>query len=122
METFVAGDLRIEPRDDAPRGVIQLFWSGKSNAANPAQLLGPYFGAVLDEAAGLGRGLEMRFERLGFFNSSTITAVIHAIQNARARGVRLTIVYDPATKAQKLSFEALRGFVKNDELVPVRAA
>jgi hypothetical protein len=56
-------------------------------------------------------GLELHFEELDYFNSSTITSLIQLIQEARAKGIPLTYVYDPALRWQKLSFDALRVFV-----------
>ena len=68
-------------------------------------------------AAGTRRvPVELHFEKLDHFNSSTITSIIQLIQDSRARGIKLIIVYDQALKWQKLSFDALRVFAKDDLL------
>ncbi|MCC7381117.1 MAG: hypothetical protein IT384_04770 [Deltaproteobacteria bacterium] len=121
MQNLVADDLTIE-LDRSTEGVIRLDWIGKSNARQPSQILGPFFDSVADQAAQSQSMIEMHFERMEHFNSSTITAVIRFIQHLRAQGVRLKIVFDGALKWQKLSFEALRIFEKPDGLLAFQAA
>ena len=79
-----------------------------------------FFGEALDRATALGAAMEMRFHALEHFNSSTITAVIELIQEARARNVRLVIAYDGAVKWQRLSFDAMRVFNRGDALLELR--
>jgi hypothetical protein len=112
-----AGDLQI--REETADGPITLVWLGKSAERYPHEKLAPYFAKVLADAMKRQLGVEMRFERLGHFNSSTITTIIQFIQDARAGGVKLVLVYDPALKWQKLSFDAMRVFAK-DSLLEVR--
>src|SRR5262245_33217380 len=121
MEALVAGDLRIEPGDAAPAGGYCLIWRGKSTDRNPGQVLLPYFTSVLGHAQRAGQPLEMHFQLLDHFNSSTITAIIQVIQEARSRGVKLVIVFNQALKWQKLSFDALRVLVKGDGLLELRS-
>ncbi len=122
MEHLRAGDLFIEV-PEAPGGApLQLIWHGKSNERHPATILGPFFTRALSEAKGLGVPIEMHFQGLDHFNSSTITSVIQLIQDARAGGVRLVIAYNADLKWQKLSFEALRVFTRGDDLLELRAS
>jgi hypothetical protein len=115
MEPFASGELTIQPSRDP--GGVRLDWRGKSSARDPRSILAPYFETAFDAAAAdAGARLEMHFEDLEHFNSSTISALIAAIQVARARGVRLALVYRAALKWQRLSFEALRVFVRDDAL------
>jgi hypothetical protein len=120
MDNLSAGDLTIEAREDADQPLV-LVWRGKSDDRYPGRVLGPYFAQVLDRAAARGGGIEMRFDKLGHFNSSTIATVIRFIQDARQRGVPLVLVYDQQLKWQKLSFDALRVFAK-DALFELRAS
>ena len=55
-------------------------------------------------------------------NSSTITAIIQIIQEARVRPSRLVIVFDATKNWQKLSFEALAVFVKGDGVLELVGA
>jgi hypothetical protein len=121
MQSLIVGDLRIEAMEDGVVPALQLLWKGKSNSRQPSELLGPYFRDVLSTASARGLQLELHFEKLEHFNSSTITSIIKLIQDARARTVKLVLVYDPALKWQKLSFDALRVFAK-DDLFELRAA
>jgi hypothetical protein len=115
-----AGSLVIDVEDrgaDGPRVV----WQGKSSDRHPETVLEPFFATLVEECAARGVSMEMRFERLHHFNSSTIGYLIKLIQDMRARTVPLVIYFDHALLWQKLSFEALRVFSK-DKLLQIRGA
>ncbi len=120
MQSLIVGDLRIEALEDGVYPALQLLWKGKSNIRHPSELLGPYFRDVLAAACERKVALELHFERLEHFNSSTITSIIKLIQDARSRAVKLVLIYDPQLKWQKLSFDALRVFAK-DGVLELRA-
>lgn len=97
MNDFVAGDLTLAvnaTRSDA----IELSWLGRSNDRNPDKLLTPYWNATLVEAAERNVPIELHFQKLQHFNSSTITVIIQFIQEARRRGAHLVVFYDQALK------------------------
>jgi hypothetical protein len=121
MQSLIIGDLRIEALEHGVPPAVQLLWKGKSNERHPSDSLGPYFREVLATASSRKLPIELHFEKLEHFNSSTITSIIQLIQDSRARGIKLVLVYDHALKWQKLSFDALRVFAK-DELLELRAA
>lgn len=115
MEHLKADDLTIEATQ-AEGGPLTLTWKGKSDDRYPGKILAPYFAKVLDHATSSASPVEMHFEKLDHFNSSTIAAVIRFIQDARSKSVKLVIVYNQQLKWQKLSFDALRVFAKDDLL------
>lgn len=115
-----AGDLTIEAVQATSSSPLGLLWSGKSNDRHPGKILGPYFAKMLDRAGAQRVPLELHFETLDYLNSSTITAIIQIIQDARAKAVKLVIVFDPARRWQKLSFDALKVFARDDGLMELR--
>jgi hypothetical protein len=119
MQGLVVGDLRIEALEAST--AVQLLWKGKSNNRHPGEALAPYFRDVLATAATRKVPVELHFEKLEHFNSSTITSIIQLIQDSRARAIKLVLVYDEALKWQKLSFDALRVFAR-DDLLELRSA
>jgi hypothetical protein len=121
MQSLVVGDLRIEVLEDESAATIQLWWRGKSNNRHPGEALAPYFCDVLATVSTSKLPLELHFEKLEYFNSSTITSIIQLIQDSRTRAIKLILVYNQALKWQKLSFDALRVFAK-DDLLELRAA
>jgi hypothetical protein len=121
MQSLIVGDLRIEALQDEAAPSVRLVWKGKSNNRHPSEALAPYFRSVLTAVATRRIPLELHFEKLEHFNSSTITSIIQLIQDSRARSVKLILVYDQALRWQKLSFDALRVFAK-DEMLELRAA
>lgn len=121
MEDLIAGDLKIQAIERNPT-LLELLWTGKSNARNPTAILQPYFSQVLAAAMEKKLAVELHFEKLEHFNSSTITAIIQLIQEARSKTVKLTITFDHGVKWQKLSFDALRVFSKGDGLLEFRSA
>ena len=99
---------------------MRCIWSGRSVARKPSDQLLPYFDKLLASSEESDKSLEMRFEKLSHFNSSTIGTLIMLIQEARKKKVRLALVYDASLKWQRLSFEALRMFEKGDNLFELR--
>lgn len=121
MDSLTAGDLTIEVAKDRSEA-IRCIWRGRSNDRNPNQALAPYFAQLIAAAGETSVPLEMQFQHLEHFNSSTITSLIRLIQDARAKQVRLVIVYDQNLKWQRLSFDALRVFDKSDQLFELRTS
>lgn len=117
---LVVGDLEIDAVEDEASRLVVLTWRGKSNARQADKVIGPYLEAALSRAQQLAGVLELHFEQLAHFNSSTIASVIQLIQLARARQARLVIYSDPRRQWQRLSFDALRVFVRPDGLFELR--
>jgi len=118
MESLRAGDLKIDIVEvDA---AVRLHWLGMSNERQPEKVLKPFFATVLDNAGSTNKAVELHFEQIERFNSSTILCIIQLIQEARHRNIRLEVVYDPSRKWQRLSFDALRIFDKADGLFALR--
>lgn len=121
MDNLVAGALKIEVADAGGKDPILLLWEGRSIDRNPAKFLGPYCASIIAVAAGRGAPIEMHFEKLEYFNSSTITAVIQVIQDAKKHNVKLVILFNPALKWQTISFDTLRALAKGNALLEIRA-
>ena len=122
MARSVFGDLVIEVDEDAAATVIRLDWRGKSNHRQPDTVLAPFFAEMTSKAVSGGKALEMHFEQLEFFNSSTITAIIQYVKELRDRKVKLTVSFDARHRWQKIFFDALCIFDKGDGLFTIRSA
>ena len=120
MDSLVTGSLRIDAKVAPPPGPISLLWQGKSSDRNPSLALAPYFSEVLSSAIASQVPIELHFEKLEHFNSSTISAIIQLVEDARRRSVKLMVFYDREVRWQRMSLEPLRVFA-NDlfELRPV---
>jgi hypothetical protein len=118
MEGLKAGDLAIgiEERD----GVILGRWTGKSTDRQPGRVLEPFFAALLADATTKKAVVEMHFDQLLHFNSSTIGCLIQLIQDSKNASVALVLAYDAAIAWQRLSFDALRIFTKTNTLLVLR--
>ncbi len=121
MENLQSGDLTIDVTEQ-PAGVFACTWRGKSNERNPPEILKPWFDKLVAAAGERKATIEMHFEKIEHFNSSTITALIKLIQTCRKSSLKLVMVYDQSLKWQRLSFDALRVFEKNDDLFHLRFA
>lgn len=106
MDPLRDGDLTIEVQPTSAG--LKLSWLGRSNSRTPGRALQPFFETVFAEARTRGGGVEMVFNQLEHFNSSTIAALIQIINTAREREVAMTIRYDGGRNWQVLSFEALK--------------
>jgi hypothetical protein len=103
-----------------PESVFECTWRGKSSDRNPAESLQLWLDVLLATAVDQQAPIEMHFEHIEHFNSSTITVLIRFIQACRAKRAKLVIVYNNALRWQSLSFEALRVFVMKDDLFVLR--
>lgn len=121
MENLTSGDLTIEVTE-SPDAVFRCTWRGKSNERNPPEILKPWFEKLLAAVGDRKGSIEMHFEKIDHFNSSTITALIKLIQVCRKANMKLVMVYDQSLKWQRLSFDALRVFEKNDDMFQLRFA
>ena len=120
MDNLQISDLTIEVAE-TPDAVFRCTWRGKSNERNPPEILKPWFDKLLASVGDKSGSIEMHFEKIEHFNSSTITALIRLIQSCRKAGIKLAMVYDQSLKWQRLSFDALRVFEKNDDLFSLRS-
>lgn len=107
MENVVLGDLTAQ-LDRAVSAVLRIRLTGKSSSREAGKVLAPLFDRALASAKDESRVLVIHFEKLEYFNSSTIAALVQFIRAANEGGVGLTIVYDPGQKWQAMSFDALR--------------
>ena len=120
VEHLVAGDLRIDVAEAG--GVLRCDWRGRSVEREADLTLRPFFDRLLARAQELAATVEMHFEELDYFNSSTIGTLITFIQKARRTKVHLRMVYAGHIKWQTLSFDALRMFERGDQLFELRVA
>jgi hypothetical protein len=118
MDHLHSGELAIVVTEAG--GVLACTWTGTSNEPNSSHVLRPWFDKLLAEASDKKASIEMHFEKLEHFNSSTITALIRLVQACRKSTIKLVMVYDQSVTWQRFSFDALRVFDKNDGLFRVR--
>jgi hypothetical protein len=111
MQDLALGDLKVEVDITSP-GTVRLDWMGRSNSREPGKILLPFFDDVLKHAVRERAMVEMHFEKLEHFNSSTIAAVIQLINSAQERKVPMKMHYDANLRWQALSFDALRRALK----------
>ena len=121
MARSAFGDLTIDVDEGAP-GLIRLDWRGKSNHRQPDVALAPFFADMTSRAVSGQKALEMHFEQLEFFNSSTITLIIQYVKELRDRKVKLTVSFDSRHRWQKIFFDALFIFDKGDGLFTIQSA
>lgn len=107
MVNLQADELLIEVDERQP-GLLVLNWLGRSASRSPGALLHPWFEQLFAGARERSAAVEMRFERLEHFNSSTIAVLIQLINSAQDRRIKMTVRYDAKLRWQTLSFDALR--------------
>jgi hypothetical protein len=107
VDTIQLGDLTAV-LDRSGAGVLAIRLTGRSASREAGKTLAPLFDRVLAEATSGALALALHFERLEYFNSSTIAALVQFIRTAHERGVALTVVYDPRQRWQAMSFDALK--------------
>jgi hypothetical protein len=94
--------------DRSVDGILRVLLSGRSASREAGRTLSPLFDRLLAEAKAASVALVLHFERLEYFNSSTIAALVQFIRTAHERGIALNVVYDGKQRWQAMSFDALR--------------
>lgn len=117
VEPLDIEELKIVPIVDEAASVVTCIWRGKSTLRYPGRILEPWFEKLLNVSSSEQLAVRMRFDELVHFNSSTIGAIVQFIHRARSHGVHLALVYSNDQRWQRISFQALRVFVKKDGLV-----
>ena len=113
MVQVVLGELTVRAeRDD---GVLRVRLTGKSASRDAGRELQPVFERLLATAQGDTLSLALHFEKLEYFNSSTIAALVQFVRTVQQAGVSLSVHYDAKLKWQAMSFEALRRALKTFE-------
>lgn len=105
MHGTVFGDLSIDVGGTAEG--LEFVWRGASNSRNPGEALRAYFKVALAEAATRRAKLDLHFEQLIQFNSSTVSVLLHLVDEAEAQGVKMTYFYDGAQRWQAHNFESI---------------
>ena len=119
MEKLQLSDLTIDVVV-TPQAVFQCTWRGKSNERTPHEILA-WIDKLLVAVREKRGAIEMHFETIEYFNSTTITGLIKLIQLCRRGAIKLTMVYDQSLKWQRLSFDAMRIFASSDDLFTLRS-
>lgn len=107
METIQLEDLSAG-LDRQYAGTLRVRLSGRSSSREAGRTLAPLFDRILSEAKRDALLLVLHFEKLEYFNSATIAALVQFIRAAHETGVGLTVVYDGQQRWQAMSFDALR--------------
>ena len=107
----VLGELTVRAEREGA-DLLRVRLTGKSASRDAARELQPVFERLLQDARDERRSLALHFERLEYFNSSTIAALIQFIRTAHQAGVWLLVRYDAKLRWQAMSFDALRRALK----------
>ena len=121
LRTVNAGNVRMAISLTS-EAVVEVSLTGRSDARDPTPVLRPHFDQIVADAVRLRRGLRVAFERLDYFNSSSLAFLIQLIHLCRDKGVSLQISYAESLKWQSVSFDALKRAMKvfeRDDSAPV---
>lgn len=110
MVQVVLGELTVSAERDG--AVLRVQLTGKSASRDAGRELQPVFERLLGSAGEDKLSLALHFEKLEYFNSSTIAALVQFVRTAQQAGVSLVVHYDAKLKWQAMSFEALRRALK----------
>ena len=113
LQELRSGELRIDFTVDPE--CLRLVWHGRSAARDPRAVLVPYFEQAIELARRSGTPVEMHFEGLDYFNSSTIAALIDAIRLGAEHRVPMVMIYRENVRWQRMSFDALRMFTREHD-------
>ena len=81
-------------------------WCGESDAMDPGATLMPYLVELAQTMR--GRIVELRFDKLKYMNSSTVTPLMQFLQELSGLAENVTVVYRAELQWQATSFRAMR--------------
>ena len=116
-QTFTDGTLTLVLEENP--GELRLKWQGMSMAREPSRFLMPILSRALDLGAQQSKPLVIDFKALEYLNSSTLSPVIRALEQARRGQNRVKVQYDKGVKWQALSFTGLDIFKTPDARIDV---
>jgi hypothetical protein len=109
VKPFSSGELRIDVIAlSATR--FRLDWRGRSASRAPGADLQPWLTDVIAEACDTRAAIEMHFEAMEYFNSSTVAVLVDFVRAACVKTVPLTLSYSADVRWQRLTFQALQVF------------
>lgn len=111
------GDLVLQV--SRAEGMIRIDFKGRSNERDPESQLGPLLREAGEAAERSGASLDLHFESLEFFNSSTITSLLRYLIAMHAKQVRVRIVYDASRRWQRVFFDSLASLDQGNGLLVV---
>jgi hypothetical protein len=117
---MLSGELQVDIVDGA---VVRVHFRGKSNHREPDVILRPLFADIFKRTVRPNAVIELHFEQLEFFNSSTITSIIEFVKELGKRKVVTRVTYDPDHRWQKVFFDAMGMLERPDgilKIAPVR--
>lgn len=115
MEELILEDLEAQLDRGTP-AALHVRLSGRSASREAGKTLAPLFDRAIAIARSETRALVVHFEKLEYFNSSTIAALVQFIRSAQDSALGLTVVYDGKQKWQAMSFDALRRALRPFEM------
>ncbi|MFZ5469630.1 MAG: hypothetical protein ACOZIN_09350 [Myxococcota bacterium] len=115
---YERGELTLCLKEDEQG--VHLEWVGRSMELAPSSFLLPVLTQAVARARQLHKPLVIDFQKLQFFNSSTIGPVVQVLEQARRGAQQVTVLYKKDHKRQALSFTALELFRTADRRVDVR--
>jgi hypothetical protein len=114
------GELTIDVYD-MPGRAVRVDFKGKSVHRQPDMFLRPLFADIAKKASAYGAGIEMHFEELEFFNTATITSVIHFVKELRIKQIPMVLSYNARHQWQRVFFDALGMLAKTNSRLKITA-
>src|SRR4051812_47896954 len=106
LEPLLFDKLTIEVNEQAPDRLVAV-WSGRGDSRDEHGTLEKYLSALLKRSLEGKKKLELHFEQLDFFNSTTVGAVLRLLRAAHEAKSGLELTYDAERRWQCVTFEAL---------------
>lgn len=99
------GNLQIQVSSDQKLRTL-VEWCGESDALDPSAALTPYLQELARSLR--GRAVEIRFDKLKYMNSSTVTPLMQFLQDLSSVSENVTVLYRADLQWQATSFRAMR--------------
>jgi hypothetical protein len=113
VKDLVVDDLRIDMT--VTPDTLRLDWQGSSRVQSPRELL-PFLDQVAHDVLARKASIDLHFEQVAYFNSTTMVAIIRFLNDICNRSIGVRISYDPQSRLQRVFAETLQMFDRKDGL------
>ena len=86
--------------------VVEVAWSGESDAREPRESLGPYLNELTSQLE--SRTVRVTFAELKYMNSATVLPIMDFLKALSKSATKVTVEYRQDLQWQVTSFRALR--------------
>jgi hypothetical protein len=99
--------------------VSNIAWTGLCEVQDPEVTIGPFLRGLIPSL--VNRKVVMDFRKLEYMNSATMQPLFLLLKELNTNQIQTTILYDPGTEWQRISFRSIKAVTTTLPCITVTA-